>query len=188
MTACDGAAQVVKVTVNHALEIRVLRESDAAAWWHLRRAALQGEPQSFAESPEEHETRTLEETRAFFREFADDDFIVGAFEQDELAGMAGFYRQKHAKFQHKGHIWGVYVSKDFRRRGVARAVMQDVVRRAAMAPGIEQITLTVAATQSAARELYLSLGFRLYGVEPRSLKIGSEYVDDELMVLFIKPA
>lgn len=185
-TGCDDAALVVKVTVNHGLEIRVLQESDASAWWHLRREALEREPQSFAESPTEHEAKTLEDTRALFRAFADDDFIVGAFEHDDLAGMAGFYRQQQAKFQHKGHIWGVFVRENFRRRGVARAVMQEVVRRAAMAPGIEQITLTVSATQPAARQLYLSLGFRMYGVEPRSLKIGPDYVDDELMVLFLK--
>jgi ribosomal protein S18 acetylase RimI-like enzyme len=167
------------------MKIRLLIESDATAWWHLRRLALETEPHSFAESVADHDAKTLESARSVFRSFAADNFIVGAFEQDELCGMAGFYRQKHGKFQHKGHIWGVYVRPESRRQGVARAVMQDVIRRAATASGIEQITLTVSATLEAPRRLYLSLGFRTYGVEPRSLKIGAEYVDDELMVLFL---
>jgi len=162
-----------------------LHENDAEAWWRLRRVALETEPQSFAESAAEHDGKTLENTRAYFRSFAADDFIAGAFDQGALAGMAGFYRQKHAKFRHKGHIWGVYVKRESRRQGVARAVMADVIRRAGQAGGIEQITLTVSATQPAARQLYLSLGFKMYGVEPRSLKIDGEYVDDELMVLFL---
>jgi ribosomal protein S18 acetylase RimI-like enzyme len=167
------------------MKVRLLTESDATAWWRLRRLALETEPHSFAESVAEHDAKTLESTRSNFRSFAADNFIVGAFEQDELCGTAGFYRQKHGKFQHKGHIWGVYVRRESRRQGVARAVMQDIIRRAATASGIEQITLTVSATLEAPRRLYLSLGFRTYGVEPRSLKIGSEYVDDELMVLFL---
>jgi hypothetical protein len=60
--------------------------------------------------------------------------------------------------------------------------MQEVVRRARLMPGLEQITLIVS-THIPARQLYLSLGFQSYGIEPKSLKIGEHYVDDELMVL-----
>lgn len=167
------------------MEIRVLGESDAEAWWHLRRLALQDEPHSFAESMEEHEAKPIQQAREFFRENGPDNFVVGYFEDGQLAGMAGFYREKHAKFRHKGTIWGVYVRRESRRKGVARAVLNEIIGRVRTNPGIEQILLIVAATQDKARSLYEALGFRKYGVEPRSLKIGSEYVDDELMVLFL---
>jgi ribosomal protein S18 acetylase RimI-like enzyme len=167
------------------VEIRLLTAADAAEWWQLRHVALETEPHSFVETPEEHLAKSVESTQDYFRSFNADNFIVGAFDDSELAGMAGFYRQKHAKFHHKGHIWGVYVRGASRRKGVARQMLEEVVRRARMSPGIEQITLTVAAMQAAARELYLSLGFTTYGVEPRSLKINGEHVDDELMVFFL---
>jgi hypothetical protein len=41
----------------------------------------------------------------------------------------------------------------------------------------------VASAHLPARKLYESLGFQAYGVEPRSLKIGTGYVDDVLMIL-----
>ncbi len=167
------------------MEIRVLGENDAEAWWHLRRLALQDEPHSFAESAEEHEAKTLQETREFFRENGPDNFVVGYLEDGQLAGMAGFYREKHTKFRHKGTIWGVYVRQESRRKGIARALLNEIISRVRANAGIEQILLVVAATQQKARSLYESLGFRKYGVEPRSLKIGGEYVDDELMVLFL---
>ncbi|MBZ5494182.1 MAG: hypothetical protein LAO76_24930 [Acidobacteriia bacterium] len=50
--------------------------------------------------------------------------------------------------------------------------------------GIEQITL-VASARLPAQRLYESVGFKSYGVEPHSLKIGDEYVDDVLMVLWL---
>jgi hypothetical protein len=34
-------------------------------------------------------------------------------------------------------------------------------------------------------DLYRSLGFKTYGVEPRGLRIGDRYFDVEHMVLFI---
>jgi hypothetical protein len=34
--------------------------------------------------------------------------------------------------------------------------------------------------------LYRKLGFEIYGIEPRALKVGSEYVDETHMVLKIR--
>jgi len=167
------------------MQIRPLTPHDAEAWWHLRLVGLKDEPHSFAESAEEHEARSLEQTREHFRSFSSENFIVGAFENGELVGMTGFYREKHKKFRHKGTIWGVYVRRESRGKGMARAVLAEVIRRARMIEGLEQILLIVAATQEKPRKLYESLGFSKYGVEPRSLKVGGEYVDDELMALFL---
>ena len=49
--------------------------------------------------------------------------------------------------------------------------------------GVEQIILAVAAPQAAAVALYRSLGFVSFGREPRALKIGDSYVDEEYMIL-----
>jgi hypothetical protein len=50
-------------------------------------------------------------------------------------------------------------------------------------PDLKSIQLTVSITQKAARELYRNLGFRVFGVEPRALGIGGQFVDEEHMVL-----
>jgi RimJ/RimL family protein N-acetyltransferase len=168
------------------MQIRPLTLQDADTWWHLRLVALKDEPHSFAESAEEHEARSQEDIQKFFRALNSEDFIIGAFEDGELAGMAGFYREKHTKFRHKGTIWGVYVRRESRGKGIAKAILSEVIHRARMIDGLEQILLVVAATQEKPRRLYESLGFRKYGVEPRSLKVSGEYIDDELMILYLR--
>jgi ribosomal protein S18 acetylase RimI-like enzyme len=49
--------------------------------------------------------------------------------------------------------------------------------------GVEQVSLTVVSGQEAASALYRSLGFEPYGLEPRGLKVGGRYLDNEHMVL-----
>jgi len=167
------------------MNIRFLTADDAEAWWQLRLEMLRNDPASFAASTEEHQETTL--ARARERLGANDpanNFVLGLFEDGQLAGTTGFFRQRHRKERHKGHIWGVYVRPESRGKGAGRALLEEAIRCARKIEGLEQITL-VASSHLPARKLYEALGFQSYGVEPRSLKIGAEYVDDVLMVFWL---
>lgn len=166
-------------------DIRLLTEHDAEAWWQLRLLGLTTDPVSFAESADEHRKKTLEEAKTFFRGCSAENFVVGGFEDRQLVAMSGFHRERHDKFRHKGTIWSVYVREESRGKGMAKALLSDIIRRVRLVEGMEQINLIVSATQPAAKRVYLSLGFKHYGTEPRSLKVGATYIDDELMVLYL---
>jgi len=167
------------------MELRLLTADDAEAFWHLRLQAFRNDPASFADSAEEHLETTVETTRErLSRNDPARNFVVGAFEDGKLIGTAGFFRRENTKERHKGHLWGVYVRPESRSKGVASALMREIVQRAREMEGVEQITL-VASANLPAQRLYKALGFESYGLEPRSLKIGNDYVDDVLMVLFL---
>jgi RimJ/RimL family protein N-acetyltransferase len=51
---------------------------------------------------------------------------------------------------------------------------------------VEQIYLTVVNSNSAAKTLYESLGFKTFGVEERAMKHKGIYYDHKLMVLFLR--
>ena len=169
-----------------AMEIRLLTAGDAGEWWRLRLESLQGDPSAFSASAEEHMSLGLDEVRRRLGVEGSDMFVAGAFEDGQLAGMAGFYREKGLKSRHKGRVWGVYVTPAKRGTGVGRRVLQRVLDHGTAMPGVEQILLSVTASQTAALALYRSLGFVSFGCEPRALKIGDRFVDEEYMVLRVE--
>ena len=101
---------------------------------------------------------------------------------DRLVGTACLAVSRLIKQRHKGHVLAVYVTPEWRGTGLSRGLLNDLVGHA-RATGLITLTLSVTVGNEPARNLYLRAGFRIYGVEPRSLRIGTVLLDEELMAL-----
>jgi ribosomal protein S18 acetylase RimI-like enzyme len=171
------------------VEIRLLNERDAQTLWNFRMLALQSDPWSFVESPEELQKIPVAEYATRLSANKTDhaeNFVYGAFEQEKLLGMVGFYQEQLLKRRHKGWIWGVFVAPQARGQGLAKKLMRATIDSATKIPGFEIILLTVSVGQTVPRRLYESLGFRSIGIEPQGLKIGSDHLDEEHMYLRVR--
>lgn len=161
--------------------VRQLSQDDAEEFFKLRLEALQTSPSSFGASYQD----TLDAGAAKLAErlkTSNDAFVLGAFRNEELVGILGFVRNEGSKVQHKGFIWGVYVTSKMRRSGLARRLAIEAIKRA-QELGLEQVHLSVTVSNHSAIELYKSLGFQTYGIEPAAIRIGGEIFDEYLMVL-----
>jgi ribosomal protein S18 acetylase RimI-like enzyme len=164
--------------------VRRLTAGDLDALWALRLRALTDNPEAFGATYEETVTHGQARMRQRLGQ-GDEAFSLGAFE-DTLIGMVGFRRAEGAKDRHKGFIFGMYVHPEQRERGVGRALMQELIAQVKPLPGLEQLHLAVVTTNRPACHLYRSMGFEVYGTEPRALKHGEQYWDEDLMVLRLR--
>lgn len=144
------------------------------------------EPLAFGKAAEEHRATTVEETAVRIYEMPRHSFMLGSFDNGTLVGTATFMRETGLKEQHKGHIYGVYVTASHRGKGVGRKLIATLLSKAKEDALLEQILLAAATGQEAAVHMYRQFGFETYGVEPRALKVGSEYVDEDHMILKIR--
>jgi len=165
-------------TSQQPLQIRRLESQDVAAYRELRLEGLTNHPEAFGaswddeiEQPDSWWTGRLESNTIF----------GGSIDGSPLLGVAGFYVPGAAKQRHKGILWGMYVRPAARGTGLAAALLQRVIEQAR--PLVEEIRLTVMASNTAAHRLYSAAGFEPYGLERRALKVGDDYYDDMLMAL-----
>ena len=161
------------------LSVRRLGPEDAAAFQTLRLEGLMRHPWAFAASHDEEVGQSLAEVAGRLERQP----VFGGFDGADLIGMAGFAVPPLAKKRHKGLLWGVYVREGARGRGLGRALVLAVIEHARA--HVVQLHAAVVTCNDAARELYRSIGFATYGLEPRGLACDGQYFDQELMVLML---
>jgi len=158
--------------------IRRLTPADAPAFRIVRLEGLRLHPTAFGADHAEEAAQPA----AFFAERLTRGIVLGDFVEAELAGLAGLRLPEGRKHAHDSHLWGVYVRPAFRGRGVSAALVEGVIGEARLA-GRTWLKLSVEAGNLAARRLYESHGFTVYGREPAAIAHEGALIDDDLMAL-----
>ncbi|MBN2503277.1 MAG: GNAT family N-acetyltransferase [Anaerolineales bacterium] len=164
-----------------AITIRILTPDDAEIYNELRLRALTEFPAAFGMSVAEMPSVEVMRTRLA----GENSWIFGAFDGEQLVGMAGLHRLEFEKMRHKAEIWGMFVAPEQQGLGLGKALLQAAIDQARSTPGIEQLLLTVAGYNEKAKSMYAALGFEAWGFEPRAVKLEGEYYDDVQMCLML---
>jgi RimJ/RimL family protein N-acetyltransferase len=159
------------------LPLRRLGPADAAAFHAFRLEGFVRHPRQFRVAVEDEAGLSLDAVAARLAS----EHVVGGFDGDGLAGIGGLSRYPGAKLRHKALLWGMYVRESARGTGLAGAIVEALLA-AARELRVEQVLLTLAADNVAARRLYERCGFERYATEPRAVKVDDGYFDELLMI------
>ena len=164
------------------IAIRPLTEADAGIYRAFRLLMLEESPTAFGSDLAEAAARPP----SYFRKRASnqpDDFIMAAFNGNELVGSAGAFREQEKKRRHLATVVGMYVHPDHRGRGLGARLLDAVLQRLRALPDLEFVQLSVTAGNEPALKLYQRAGFTVYGLEPAALKVAGANHDELLMSL-----
>ena len=165
--------------------IRRLGPSDQEPFAALRLRALKEEPRSFAASYEE-EQATCQVKFAGSISGQSPSAICGAFVDEQLVGILGLHVEEHIKARHKGSVWGMYVAPEYRRGGIAKALLCEIITYAERIPQLRQVQLGVGEWNANARDLYRRQGFIEWGIEPNALVVDGEAINEIAMNLELR--
>ncbi len=179
-------AQNRKLKTGQLVTIRTARPDDAEAI--IRHAKTILAEDLFNVTTLEEFQQTVETERKWIQEHLDHAgrILLVAESGGRIAGMLGVENAGRKRLEHIGNMH-MSVHPEFRRMGVAAALMDAVIGWAEKDPVIEKLTLEVFSTNEAAIRLYEKMGFQREGTRAKAVKLGEgKYVDDILMAKFVK--
>jgi len=159
------------------MKIRRLLAVDAVPYRALMLEAYCAHPDAFTSSAAERADLPMAWWQA--RLAGDEDapsVVLGAFQDGQLAGVAGICFESRLKTCHKAKLFGMYVPAECRRHGIGAGLVNAALAQAGARAGVRLVQLTVTQGNRAAEELYRKCGFRPFGVEPHAVAVGSGFV------------
>ncbi|NKW09101.1 GNAT family N-acetyltransferase [Ochrobactrum tritici] len=159
--------------------VRALEKGDLHRYRAIRLSALQRAPMAFGSSFEE-ENAYSDSVLARRLEQVDGNVVFGAFDGESLLGTAGLFRHDRKSERHRGTLWGL-CGPEARGLELGKALVSKVIDHAAKQ--VLVLDAKVVATNEAAKRVYYALGFKTYGVEPKSLYVQGQYLDQELIYI-----
>ncbi len=159
------------------MKIKRVMQKDWELWKSFRLEALKNSPESFGSSYEEEVLMS----DADFQHGLSKGYVLGVFVDDLLVSCVGFYTLNSLKTKHRGVLWGMYTRLEYRGKGIATALIQTLIQHARTC--VTQLHLTCIVSNFVACAFYQKQGFRIYGTEPKALKINGTFYDEYLMVL-----
>ncbi len=167
--------------------IRLLTEPDLPAYKALRDESLKSAPEAFTSDYAASKDTPAGAYTSRLGDAASGRFVLGAFnEAGVLVGAIALERETRLHTQHRANVVGMVVSSLAQKQGIATKLVAHCVHMALTLTNLEQLTLTVTASNRHVVRLYKRAGFVDYGLHPKAIKIGDAYYDKMAMRLELK--
>ncbi|EGQ0387158.1 TPA: GNAT family N-acetyltransferase [Staphylococcus pseudintermedius] len=109
--------------------------------------------------------------------------LLGAFDADALVGFIQLNYNSQLTKRHKAVIEHLYVVPQYRSEGVAQQLLEALIPHA-KENGIENIFISVASNNIAAKIFYDNFGFEFLALEENARKINGHYIEDHWLIYY----
>jgi RimJ/RimL family protein N-acetyltransferase len=170
-------------------QLRLLHPEDLPAWVHLRNASLRAYPDAFTSDYASEHTKPPEAFASRLGSAASGHFVLGAFATDAtLLGTVALERDRDTRPQkrHLAQMTAVMVAEQAQRQGIGQALVLRCVELARQVPELDQLILTVTASNTHVVRVYEHAGFKAYGLLPRAICVDGVYHDKLHMRLALR--
>lgn len=169
--------------------IRPLTAADVHPYKSLRDEALECAPESFSSDHAASVNRPASAYAPRFGAPASGHFFLGAFAPDgPLLGCIGCERELLPQQRHSARLVSMMVAPAAQRRGIGQQLLAACIEQAAQVAGLEQLTLSVTASNHHVVRLYERAGFRAWGLLPRAIVVQGAGYDQLHMVRLLPPS
>src|SRR5215212_4295708 len=145
----------------------------------IRLEALQSEPAAYSSSYQE----TLSRSDEHWQQRLTNDHSVHLLARalGRPIGMVGGYLGSDEGDDSVAVVFGMYVTSEYRGRGIGRLLLTTLIDRLSAFPHITTIRLGVTETQEPARRLYESMGFQVVGKTKEGVVVDDRRYDELIM-------
>ena len=170
--------------MEESISVVVLGPQDWRDLRAIRLEALRSEPAAYSSSYEETLARSDEHWQQ--RLASDHSVHLLARAQSRPIGMVGGYLGSDEGDESVAVVFGMYVAREYRGRGIGRLLLSSLIDRLSAFPQITTIRLGVTETQDPARALYESVGFQVIGKTEEGIVVDGRQVDELIMELRVR--
>ena len=167
------------------MEVRRLRIDDLDSFFECRLRALKQDPNAFMMTYEEESAKGPGHFQSVLAKNEETNVIFGAIDGARIVATAGLFQESRTKNRHKAILWGMFVEPEQRGKGLGGKLLNLVIEHAHKTMKARSLLISVEATNTSARALYEKHGFKKWGTEPRAMKVGESFLDEDQMVLLL---
>lgn len=169
------------------MTIRLLVEPDLPAYKALRDECLRSAPEAFTSDYASSKDTPASAYASRLGDATTGRFVLGAFnDAGVLVGAIAVERETRLHTKHRACVVGMMVAGSAQKQGIATKLVSQCVHMVLTLTNIEQLTLTVTASNRHVVRLYKRAGFVDYGLHTKAIKIGDTYFDKMAMRLELK--
>ena len=163
-------------TIYEMITIRKLISADYDDFYSMRLKMLESSATNYTAGLSDWKNASKEQIISYLQEgeTGSDNFVLGAFDVG-LIGMAGFRRETREAVRHKGSTWGLFEAVNVEHLNVEESLLKKVIEIVRTYSDFEYIRTVQNAENLKKLDLFLKVGFKQYGLEERSMRVGDKY-------------